>query len=76
LSILREGYERFFSPIEETKMAAFRNTKVFLDTFLPGKDIAKDVIEPARQRHQDSLRTVLEPSQKIKTRSMPWLGLP
>jgi len=46
LHILQEGCLRYSNPVPEEALAAKRNTAWFLKSYLPGRDLQKDVIDP------------------------------
>jgi hypothetical protein len=75
LQLLQEGYERFFSPIQEIKTSAWRNTETFLKIYLPEKSLERDIIEPARKTHKESLRTFITSNLKVPIRTLPWAGI-
>jgi hypothetical protein len=55
LTILQEGYMRFFNPNETEINAAIKNTNWFLNTFLPNKKIQEDIITPAMEKREELL---------------------
>ena len=55
LWLLQEGVYRFFTAHKESREAAIRNTRWFLEKFLPSIDLQRDIIEPASEKNIEEL---------------------